>query len=91
MSSGLDKIDSYMSSGDTFLHDAYHVGKRTSLFHRSTAYGYREQGPGFNLGIQVKVKVPKIEFNEIKKEPTDPHVVVDETLAQVSSESKKSE
>lgn len=38
-----------------------------------------------------KVKVPKIEFNEIKKEPTDPHVVVDETLAQVSSESKKSE
>jgi ATP-dependent Clp protease protease subunit len=25
-----------------------------------------------------KVKVPKIEFNEIKKEPADPHIVVDE-------------
>ena len=26
-----------------------------------------------------KVKVPKIELNEIKKEPTDPHLVVDES------------
>ena len=37
-----------------------------------------------------KVKVPKIEFNEVKKEPSDPHVIVDE-LVSASVEPKKLE
>lgn len=30
-----------------------------------------------------KVKIPKIELNEVKKEPVDPHVVVDTTPVQI--------
>ena len=50
-----DKDDGYMPNKPDFFHDDYCVSGYQDLFHTPKAYGYRDRGRGFSMGVQKRM------------------------------------
>jgi hypothetical protein len=52
---GFDKYEAHLPVKNTFIHDDYYVSANQEKFHLATAYGYRDQGRGWSMGVQKKM------------------------------------